>query len=216
MNSEHPEHPLNKHLIGQESEQLRRYLGHMLAPEGDRPFILTAHAVVERLLGDMISSKLSHPDIWLNEADFRSRTNLARAFGLIGDREMNVCRVLNSARNCAAHGLEPLPDKGRVEIMRLGCRAEASGSEPKDLREALHNLVTRMAGPWLYARVGRAKVEILDQHRQRWIELAEERLSKLADPERVIADAAELQKFGLEISIALSAELRAKPGDQRV
>jgi hypothetical protein len=208
------EHPLNKHLIGQETEQLRQYVSHLLTPEGERPIILTAHAIIERLLGDMISTKLSHPDVWLSGADFRSRTNLARALGLIGDRELNLCRVLNSARNSAAHGLEPLPQKWRVEIMRLGCRADAGGLEPKDLREALLNLVTIMAGPWLYAKVGKARVEIIDQHRQRWIEMAEERLRKFADPERLIADAEELQRFGLEISIALSAELHAQPGDR--
>jgi hypothetical protein len=207
MSTLHPEDPLNKHLIGHEHAQLRRYFEHMLSPDDDRAVILTAHAVLERLLGDMIGTRLTHPDVWLNESDFRSRTNLARAFGLIGDEELNVCRVLNSARNSAAHGLEPLPNKWRVEIMRLG---QSHRSEPKTLRDALLNVIGRLAGPWLYARVMNAKAALLEGHRERWIALAEERLQQLPDPDKVISDGEEVQKFGAEVSIALSAELRAK------
>jgi hypothetical protein len=207
-----PEHPLEQHLIAQESGWLRRYFDHMLSPDGDRSVILTAHAVVERLLGDMISTRLPHPGVWLNEAGFRSRMNLARALGLIGDVEMNVCRVLNSARNNAAHGLEPLPDKWRTEIMRIGGGSGVNKDNPKDLHTALVGLVTRLAGPWLYARVGKAKTDLLDQHRQRWIELAAERLENLPDPGNVISNSEELQKFGLSVSIALSDELRAQGG----
>jgi hypothetical protein len=125
----------------------------MLAPDGDRPVILTAHAVPERLLGDMISTRLCDPHVWLNEADFGSKTNLSRALGLIGERKMSVCRVLNSARNSAAHGLEPIADKWRIEIMRLGCGVGANAPEPKTLHDALLNLLSRMGGPWLYASV---------------------------------------------------------------
>jgi hypothetical protein len=51
---------------------------------------------------------------------------------------------------------------------------------------------------------------LLEGHRERWIALAEERLQQLPDPDKVISDGEEVQKFGAEVSIALSAELRAK------
>jgi len=47
--------------------------------------------------------------------------------------------------------------------MRLARGAVTNRPEPKTLHEALLNLVTRLGGPWLYARVGKVKVEILDE-----------------------------------------------------
>lgn len=91
---------LEKYFMEQCGAQLREYAAHLLAPQAERALILTAHAVVERLLGEMISTRLRHPEKWLDGAEFRSRTDLASAMGLIGDRELNICRVLNSARNC--------------------------------------------------------------------------------------------------------------------
>lgn len=207
MSYHDPEDPLNKHLIGPESAQLRSYYRRMLSPDDDRAAILTAHAVIERLLGDMIATRLTHPDVWLGESDFRSRTNLARALGLIGDEEFSVCRVLNSARNSAAHSLEDLPNKWRVELTRLG---QSRGSEPTTLRDALLTLVGRLATPWLFARVMDAKAEWLEGHRERWIEMANERLQQLPDPDKVISDEEEIQKLGAEINVALLAELGAK------
>jgi hypothetical protein len=55
-----------------------------------------------------------------------------------------------------------------------------------------------------------AKAEWLEGHRERWIEMANERLQQLPDPDKVISDEEEIQKLGAEINVALLAELGAK------
>lgn len=196
-----------EHLFAQEAAELQTYAAHLLAPDIERSLVLTAHAVVERLLGDMIATKLRSPDVWLNDADFRSRTNLARAMGLIASEELEVCRVLNSVRNCVAHGLEPLPDKWRTEILRLAAWGRSPTSSPPLFDEALIRLVAHVAGPWLYARFHSAKKHAADQHRTRWMELMTERLKMHPNLESLLQNEEERKRLALDVEAALGKEL---------
>jgi hypothetical protein len=106
-------------LVERDRTQLRKYSSYLLQPDSERTLILNAHLIVEHLLEGIISTSLESPEVWLQEASFGSKVNLAKALGLIGEYEVACCRVVNSARNKIVHSLEPLPRKWIVELERL-------------------------------------------------------------------------------------------------
>ena len=96
----------------------------------------------------------------------------------------------------------------------------------------LLNIVASVGGPWLYARICNAIITLptlLDQHRERWIELMDERLKNHPDPDKVQlmaerlikehsdsetvqADHDELMQLAEEINIARLKEVKATEG----
>jgi hypothetical protein len=208
-------------LLSQEHEALREFANHLLRPDTDRTSLLTAHLVVEQLLGAMIRTKLSHPDVWLDEADFRSRVNLARAFGLIGEEELRICRVLNKARNTVAHALEPLPEKWKIELVRLafGRREKGGDNEPKrSLDEALGQLVVLIAAPYLYASFQSKFQNFRTENELRWRELMVEKLTANPEGAEIANDEAKRGELIREVDLELARELHgrnspSKPSD---
>ena len=204
---------LREVLIAEDVEQLRNYASHLLQPEPDKTLVLTAHLVAERLLGDMIATKLPSPNIWLDDADFRSRTNLARALGLIGNDELAVCRVLNSARNSIAHGLEPLPEKWVIEIQRLACRrapGRGTAERTRRLDGALKELITQLAAPWLYVRFQTKRRTMKDLHAKRWKEIMVEKLAAYPDLQAVAGDDTLRDRLCRQVDLDLAKELAPK------
>ncbi|MDR3631329.1 MAG: hypothetical protein P4L42_13445 [Desulfocapsaceae bacterium] len=202
---------LEKYLISTKiGPDLRRWGDNLFDADSERPLLLTAHAIVEKLLGDMITTRLSHPDVWLNEADFRSRTNLVMALGLISDREFNICRVLNSARNSAAHGMGPLQEKWRIEIMRLafGQNASSRATEPSALQDALYELIISVSAPWIYTKVDSEKKNILEEHSEKFKKLIIERLKQYPNYKKVFQDDKEMITLKKEVEDELARELR--------
>lgn len=206
---------LRRFLVQQEGPQLRAYAEHLLTPDVERTLIVTAHLVAERLLGDMIATKLPHPNYWLEEADFRARTNLARSLGLIGDDELAICRVLNAARNSIAHQLDPLPEKWATELRRLAFGRKGQDSSiakgKPGLHAALSQLITRLAAPWLYARMQARLESLRKENGDRWKELMAERLEKEPDPENVLVDEVRREAVVIEVELALAKELAGRP-----
>ena len=202
---------LELHLMTNFTKPLEKYINQLFIVDPERSLILTAHSIVERMLGEMIEVYLKEPATWLDEADFRSRTNLAKSIGAIAERETNICRVLNSARNHVAHRLEPLPDKWRLEIMRLNFRAGATakGTDKQTLQVAVSGLVTLIAAPWLYARTKQAERQFHEQHKERGIQLLNELLKSHPDPTSVIGDKDELHRFMTEVHKTLLKEIGA-------
>jgi hypothetical protein len=196
-------------LLQGEFEELRKYAGHLLEPDRDRALLLTAHLVTERLLGAMIETALMHPEVWIDDADYRSKVNLARAMGLIGDKELAICHVLNSARNAMAHALEPLPEKWKVELERLafGSQRKRDGQK-KDMAVTLEALITRIAAPWLYARHNHKLQKLREQHAKRWQEIMERKLRE--KPELLTLDVHDLnfQAVAEEVELELAKEWR--------
>lgn len=201
-----------------ECEELREYVAHLLDPDPDRALLLTAHLVTERLLGAMIEIALSHPKIWLDDADYRSKMKLARAMGLIGDKELAICRVLNSARNATAHGLEPLPEKWKIELERLafGPRRKRE-AQKKGITATLRVLITRIAAPWLYIRYHHNLQKLQEQNRQKLQEQHAERWQKIMTrklgekPELLALDIHDpkWQAAADEVELELANELRS-------
>jgi len=189
---------------------MRRYAGHLFQPDPDRALLLAAHLVTERLLGAMIETTLVHPEAWIDEADFRSKVNLAKAMGLIGDEELAICRVLNSARNALAHNLEPLPQKWKVELERLtfGSKHERNGQK-NDLSAILLELFIMIAAPWLYVRHYHRMKNLREQHKDHWLEIMKKKLRE--NPELLKLDVKDPNFLAateeVDIEIAKSCEL---------
>ena len=124
----------------------------------------------------MIETCLQHPKIWLDSADYRSKVNLAKAMGLIGDKELAICRVLNAARNATAHGLDPLPEKWKVELERLAFGSRRKREvQKRDIFATLEVLIGCIAAPWFYARYYYALRKLREQNVQKLQEQHAER-----------------------------------------
>jgi hypothetical protein len=198
-------------LVETDRVELRKYASYLLEPDHDRTLVLTTHVVAERLLEGMISTVLVYPDAWLREADFRSKVSLARALGLIEQREINICKVLNSARNAIAHTLEPLPEKWRKEMVRL---AYGSGSGirwkkgiSKDLNKTLRVLLAIISSRLLQARFQTHLTILRKDHRDRWKSLWVEKM--LANMDLFGNPEAE-KKLAYEVDLLIATELDEK------
>jgi hypothetical protein len=192
-------------------EQLRPYVEHLLEPDKERALILMTHVTVERLLGDMLEATLANPAVWLDESDYRSRTNLARALNLIGDEELNVCRVLGSARNQVAHKIEPLAPKWRIELLRLAAPfVDHTDETPANLAKALHELVIQVAAPWLTARVQLARRDLIAANQDLWHQLGRKYIRALPVPLAAFYDRDVRNKLMRDLENEFAAELAAQ------
>jgi hypothetical protein len=197
-------------LLPDECKELRKHAEHLLEPDRDRALLLTAHLVTERLLEAMLETALKHPDVWIDDADYRSKVNLACAMGLIGDEELAICRVLNSARNAMAHALEPLPEKWKVELKRLafGSQRKRNGQK-KDMAITLKALINRINAPWLYARYKHKRQKLWEQqHAERWQKIMRRKLRE--KPELLTLDVHDpiFQAVAEEVDLELAKEWR--------
>ncbi|SRR6266545_5348155 len=199
-------------LVEQDRVQLRKFASHLLQPDPERTLILNAHLIVEHLLEGIISTSMKSPEAWLQEAPFASKLNLAIALGLIGEHEIACCKVLNSARNKIAHGLQPLPKKWRVELERLaygkGSGLEWKKNVSRDLNQVLRVLCAYVGSCWLRARADVNLGALKEKHIERWRELLKEKMRgkyHLIDIDKRNEHEAHIVS---EVSLALLRELK--------
>jgi hypothetical protein len=195
-------------LVEGDRVELRKYASYLLQPDHDRTLVLTAHVVAERLLKGMVSTVLVYPDAWLCEADFCSKLSLAKALGLVEQREVNICKVLNSARNTIAHTLEPLPHKWKNEMERLAY-GRASGIRwkegiSKDLNKTLRVLLALISSRLLQAKykthLNKLRQEHGEQWKSRWVE------KMLANME-LFGNQEEEERLAYEVDLAIAKDL---------
>jgi len=198
-------------LVEGDRVELRRYASYLLQPDHDRTLVLTAHVVAERLLEGMVATVLVHPDAWIREADFRSKLSLAKALGLIKQREVNICKVLNSARNAIAHTLEPLPDKWRKEMERLaygrGSGIRWKEGISKELNKTLRVLLALISSRLLQAKfkthLNKLRQEYGEQWKSRWVE------KMLANME-LFGNQEEEERLAYEVDLAIAKDMAEK------
>jgi hypothetical protein len=201
---------LESQVIQKVLEQLTAYCQHLVEPDPERALILITHITIERLLAEMISASLPNPDVWLEDSDYRSRTNLARALNLIGDSELNICRVLGSARNQVAHKLELLEPKWRVEILRLAAPSvDPSDQSPSNFRKALRELIGSLALPWLRTRVQVARRDLIEANQDLWHKIGREHIRALPEPLAPFYDDEVRRRLLRDLDDAFAAELAA-------
>lgn len=167
---------LHDDLLQEEHRQLRAFAEYFLKPDVERGLVLTAHLVVENLLTVMVSTRLVHPTAWLRDSNFQSKVKLARALGLIGHKEENICAVLNKARNALVHKLDPLPDATVKEIARLALGKVRKRPDPSDLNMILRFLVATISAAWLRVSFQKNLAKLRTERRERWLALLKKRL----------------------------------------
>ena len=159
----------------------------------------------------MVATVLAYPDAWIREADFRSKLRLAKALGLIERREVNICKVLNSARNAIAHTLEPLPDKWRNEMERLAY-GRASGIRwkkgvSKDLNQILRVLLALISSRLLQAKFKTHLNKLRREHGEQWKSLWVE---KMLSSMELFGNEEEEARLAYEVDLAIAKEVQKK------
>jgi len=124
----------------------------------------------------MIASSLIHPAAWLKDSNFQSKVKLARALDLIGNKEENICAVLNKARNALVHKLDPLPDGVILEITRLAFSKARRKPNPSDFNKVLRVLVAKVSVARLRVGFQKNLAKLRAEHRERWLALLKKRL----------------------------------------
>jgi hypothetical protein len=196
--------------------QLGRELGAMVRGlTSSAPGISTVigvHRIVERLLADIVSARLPMPERLLKEADFRTLTNVAASMGLLNDVEFNACRVLNSARNHAAHEGN-VPAEVHQELVRLGKQFadsdEASVRLKTDTLEGAAKAIIGVIGmSWLAARGPKEKILLYEVHQELLQKVIGERVANLEDSEVPLAHTSPLRdRLVAEIGRTFAAEV---------
>lgn len=206
-----PIEELIKILLEEESAELKGYNTYFDRADPDRALLLTTHLIVENLLNGLISTQLRQPEVFLKDADFRAKINLARALCVIGPRELTICTVLNKARNEMVHTLKPLAPKWRIELDRLAFGRSGRRKSKKDRRldETLLELFLIIAACWKHAKFHKKIAELVREHGDRWqtlmmVKIKEHVLAGDYDPND--------KKLGYEVSLELARELRQKKG----
>jgi hypothetical protein len=211
MSKEHSE--LDDFLAAEDHVQLRKYASYLLQPDHDRTLILNAHLVAEHLLEGIISTALANPGVFLENADFRGKLDLARALGLIGEHEVACCSVLNAARNSIAHRLEALEEKWKIEMDRLaygkGSGINWNENIQKDLNKTLRVLLSLISACWLGLRFRIHVRKFREENRPRWVELMTEKTMANLDVLGKEGRAAE-EKLANEVDLQLAREVKAK------
>ena len=154
----------------------------------------------------MISTTLVYPDQLLKEADFRSKVNLARALGLLDQRTLACCSVLNSARNSIVHRLDALAEKWKIEMERLaygrGISLRQKRNPTRELNKTLRELVAVVAIARFESTYHSKLNKLRRENRDRWMELMIEKLRKNTGSDR--------EELSYEVDLELARELSAK------
>lgn len=76
----------------------------ILVSEETRTVVVQGQLFVDSVLEYVCKKKLSHPDVFFTDrTDFMTKLRLARALGLVSDRQYGAFKALNSLRNKFAH-----------------------------------------------------------------------------------------------------------------
>ncbi len=173
---------LRKVLLEKEYTELSDYKKILTEPNTDTLILINTHLVIEKLLGSMISTRLMDPDVWLDGSNYRSKSNLAKAMGLIGQRELHICREINKIRNRLAHSLDGINDNWQKDIRSLAYgESENNPNKLKSIDWVSRDLLSSIAGAWLHTKLLDNKRKALAENRERWIEVMKKKLYENID-----------------------------------
>jgi len=205
---------LDQLLAAEDHAQLRKYASYLMEPDHERTIILNAHLVAEHLLEGIISTALVNADVWMAEADFRSKLGLTRALGLLNEHQIACCMVLNKARNNIAHSLEPVSEKWKVEMTRLaygkGSGIKWRGNVPKNLNETLRVLLALISTAWLRARFRVHVLKFREENIERWKDLMTKKAIANLDVFLGKEGPAGEDKLSFEVDLELAREIKGK------
>ena len=103
----------------------------LLVSKETRTVVVQGQLFVDSVLEYMCRKKLPHPDVFFSDrTDFMTKLRLARALGLISERQHGAFRALNKLRNKFAHSWDYEPTIEDSTPMNF----DLSDTEEKELR----------------------------------------------------------------------------------
>lgn len=126
-------------------------------------------------------------------------------------RELNICKVLNVARNAIAHTLDPLPDKWRKEMERLayggGSGIRWKKDVSKNLNQTLRVLLALVCSRLLQVRFRTHLTKLRKVHGERWKSLWVEKILPNMD---LFGNIEEEERLAYEVDLAIVKGLAEK------
>lgn len=200
-------------LLKEERKELKNTADRIAKFKQEQVVIVTAHRFVEKLVSDMIATRLVRPDVWLRNADYLSKVKLAKALGMLGQEEYSICCVLGSAR-IAFERLNLLPQNCRAKILRIAY-AHFKKQPPKigsqrPFDEIIRLLLAILSAPWLEVRFKKKLYDLRKRYRRQWSGLMNKMLWSNLDLLATDADSPENQRAVEQVDMQLLRGLRAK------
>jgi len=164
----------------------------------------------------MIAIRLVRPEVWLRNANYLSKVELAKALGLLGREEYSICCVLASARNAFGR-LNSLPQTCRAKIHRIAY-AHFKKQPPKTPKidsqrpfdEIIRLLLAILSAPWLEARFRKKLYDLRKRYRRQWSSLMKKTLWSNLDLLATDANNPENLRAVEQVDIQLLRRLRPR------
>jgi hypothetical protein len=200
-------------LLAEDRKELKKTANRIAKSKREKIIIVTAHRFVEKLISDMIATRLVRPDVWLRNADYLSKVKLAKALGMLGQEEYLICHVLGSTRIAFEH-LNSLPQNCRAKILRIAY-AHFKKQPPKigsqrPFNEIIRLLLAILSAPWLEIRFKKKLHDLRKRYSRQWSGLMKKNLWSNLDLLATDADSPENQRAVEQVDMQLLRRLRMK------
>jgi hypothetical protein len=204
---------LREILLEKDRKYLRKTARQIQKSKREQTIISTAHKLADKLVTDMIVTRLVQPGIWLRNVEYSSKITLAKALGLLGREEYSICCVLVSAQRASEH-LNSLPQKYRAKIFRIAYahfkKEPPSPGHEKSFNEVIRLLLAILSASWLEVRYKKHLYELRQRYRRQWSSLMKKTLWADLDLLATNPDSPENKRAVDRVDLQLLKRLRSK------
>ncbi len=166
-------------LLKEDHKELRRISNRIAKSKREQVIVDTAHRFAEKLVADIIATRLVRSDVWLRNADYLSKVKLAKALGLLGREEFSICCVLASAKSAFGR-LNALPPKCRARILHIAYahfkKEPPKTDSAKPFDEIIRLLLAILSAPWLEIRLKTKVYDLRRRYGRQWSSLMKKTL----------------------------------------
>jgi hypothetical protein len=197
---------------------MRRISNRIAKSKEERVIVNTAYKFAEKLISDMVATRLVRSQMWLRNANYRSKVELARALGLLGGEEFSICGALAAARTSFSR-FKDLPRKCRARILHLAYRhfkrePPKTGPE-KPFDEVIRLLLAVLSTSWLETRFKKKVYDLRRRHGQQWSTLMKKTLWLNLDLLAKDANSPENLKAMEQVDLQVIRRLKSKQKFER-
>jgi hypothetical protein len=204
---------LRELLLEQDRKELRKTAQRIQKLRREQTIISVALKLADKLVTDMIATRLVQPGVWLRNADYSSKITLAKTLGLLGREEYSICCVLASARR-ASERLNSLPEKSRARIVRIAYahfkREPPRPGHEKSLNEIIRLLLAILSASWLEVRYKKNVYELRRRYKRQWSSLMKKKLWSDLDLLATNSDSPESNRAVDQVDLQFLKRLRSK------
>lgn len=204
---------LREMLLEKDRKELRKAAHQIQKSKREQTIISTAYKLADKLVTDMIATRLVQPGVWLRNVEYSTKITLAKALGLLGREEYSICYVLVSAQR-ASERLNSLPQKCRAKIFQMACahfkKEPPSPGYEKSFNEVIRLLLAILSASWLEARYKKNLNELRRRYRRQWSSLLKKTLWADLDLLATNPDSPENKRAVDQVDLQLLKRLRSK------